>query len=61
MQDIRNNASIKSSHEVMEGYLRENVLTIEDRYVGSLCSEPIDAFSPKEDVVEGQILIVQSL
>jgi hypothetical protein len=60
VQEIRNNAPIKSSHEVMEAYLRENVPTIEDFYVGPLCNKPRDPFSPKDDVVEGQMLIVQS-
>ena len=44
----------------MEAYLSENVPTIEYFYIGHLCSKPRDAFSPKEDVVEGQMLIVQS-
>jgi hypothetical protein len=38
----------------MESYLRDNVHTIEDHYIGPLCNKPIDEFSPREDVVEGK-------
>jgi len=60
VQEIRNNAPTKSSHEVMETYLRENSSTIEDCYVGPLCNKPKDPFSPMDDAVGVQILIVQS-
>ena len=45
----------------MEEYLRENVPTIEDCYVGSRCSKPRDKSSPQADVVEGQMVILHSL
>lgn len=60
LQDIKSIDPINSSHDVMEAYLRENVPTIEDYYVGPLCSRPKDDFSSKEDIVEGQMLIVRS-
>jgi hypothetical protein len=42
-----------SSLEIMKAYLRENVSTIEDCYVGPQCNKPRDAFSLKDDVLEG--------
>lgn len=61
MKNIRNNPLIKLSHEVMEACLKENVDTIEDLYATPLCSKPRDVLFPKEDVVYGQILIIQLL
>lgn len=60
MKATINNAPIKYAHEVMEAYLKENAPTIEDCYVGPLCNNPGVLFSPN-DVVEGYMLIVQSL
>jgi len=61
MHEIRNNAPIKSSHEVMEAYLRKNVPKFEDFYIGPLCNKHRDPFSSKSDVVERQMFIIQSL
>jgi hypothetical protein len=58
VEEIRNNDPIKFSHETMKVYFRENVPTIEDFYVGPLCNKPSDPLSPKDNVVEGQMLIV---
>ena len=44
----------------MEAYLRDNVTTIEDCYVGPQSSKRRYAFNPKLDVVKGQMVIVQS-
>ena len=61
MQEKRKNTSIKDAHEDMEAYLRENVPTINDCYIGPLCNKPIDVFYLRDNVIEGQMLMVQSL
>ena len=54
------NIDIPSRYGVMEAYLRETVHVVEDLYVGTLCNNPKDAFSPNDDVVVGQMFIVWS-
>ena len=49
-----------SSYEAMEAYLRDNFLTIDYCYVGPISNNLGDAFYPKDDAVQGKMLIVQS-
>jgi hypothetical protein len=55
----KNNIDIQPPHiEIIESYLRNNVHTIDDHYVEPLCKKSRVELSPKENVVEGQMLIV---
>ena len=45
MEDRGRNKPIKTTHEVMEACLRENVPTIQECYIGPLCSKSTNAFS----------------
>ena len=59
-QDIHNSGPTKSSHEIMDAYLKENVLAIDDCYVRPAFNKPRDEFIPRVDVAKGQMVIVQS-
>jgi hypothetical protein len=44
----------------MEVFLSENVPIIQDFYVGPLCNKPRYTFYPNDEVIEEQIIIIQS-
>jgi len=46
---------MRPTHKFLKAYLRDNFYTIEDCYIGTVCSKPIDELSPRENVVKDKL------